>query len=85
MEQPWAKYKVQFKVQELHSESLKETYQNTRHQSKPVISRWDGLLALKETLILCGFEGFFKEYVPVFLTGKMYIAAGFSRIAAEVF
>jgi len=38
MEQPWAKYKVQFKVQELHFESLKETYQNTRHQSKPVIS-----------------------------------------------
>lgn len=42
MEQPWAKYKVQFKVQELHFESLKETYQNTRHQSKPVISCGDG-------------------------------------------
>lgn len=41
MEQPWAKYKVQFKVQELHFESLKETYQNTRHQSKPVISCGD--------------------------------------------
>ena len=44
MEQPWAKYKVQFKVQELHFESLKETYQNTRHQSKPVISCGDGCI-----------------------------------------
>ena len=49
MEQPWAKYKVQFKVQELHFESLKETYQNTRHQSKPVISCGDGSIDVKST------------------------------------
>ena len=47
MEQPWAKYKVQFKVQELHFESLKETYQNTRHQSKPVISCGDGMFIVQ--------------------------------------
>ena len=47
MEQPWAKYKVQFKVQELHFESLKETYQNTRHQSKPVISCGDSCLTFQ--------------------------------------
>lgn len=28
------------------------------------------LLAIKETLILCGLAGFFEEYVPVFLAGK---------------
>ena len=47
MEQHLAKYKVQFKVQELHFESLKETYQNTRHQSKPVISCGDGCIDVK--------------------------------------
>lgn len=73
MEQPWAKYKVQFKVQELHFESLKETYQNTRHQSKPVISCGDGLFAVEETLSLRGLAGFFEKYVPVFLSEKMYI------------
>jgi len=30
----------------------------------------DGLLTVEETLILCGFEGFHEEYVPVFLAGK---------------
>ena len=28
------------------------------------------MLAVKETLILCGLAGFFEEYVPVFLTRK---------------
>lgn len=27
----------------------------------------DCLLAIKETLILCGFENTFRKYVPVFL------------------
>lgn len=30
----------------------------------------DGLLAVEETLILCGLAGFFEGYVPVFLAGK---------------
>ena len=30
----------------------------------------DGLLAIEETLILCGLAGFFCGYVPVFLVGK---------------
>ena len=30
----------------------------------------DGLLAVEETLILCGLAGFFEDYVPVFLAGK---------------
>ena len=34
------------------------------------LSRGDGLLAIKESLILCGFEGFFVEYEPVLLAGK---------------
>lgn len=29
--------------------------------------------AVEETLSLCGLTGFFREYVPVFLVGKMYI------------
>ena len=29
----------------------------------------DGVLAIGETLILCGLTGFFEEYVPVCLTG----------------
>ena len=28
------------------------------------------LLAIEETLILCGLAGFFEEYVPVFLAEK---------------
>ena len=28
------------------------------------------MLAIEETLILCGLAGFFSEYVPVFLAGK---------------
>ena len=31
---------------------------------------WDGLLAVEETLILCGLEGIFEEYVPVLLAGE---------------
>ena len=30
----------------------------------------DCLLAIEKTLILCGFQGFFREYAPVFLAGK---------------
>lgn len=37
------------------------------------IARGDGLLAFKETLILCGLVGFLANYVPVFLAGKMYV------------
>ena len=29
------------------------------------------MLAVEETLILCGLTGFFKDYVPVFLAGKI--------------
>lgn len=28
------------------------------------------MLAVEETLILCGLAGCFREYVPVFLAGK---------------
>ena len=28
------------------------------------------MLAVEETLILCGLAGFFEEYVPVFLAGE---------------
>jgi len=31
------------------------------------------LLAVEETLILCGLASFFEEYVPVFLAEKIYI------------
>lgn len=30
----------------------------------------DGLSAVEKTLILCGFQGFFYKYVPVFLAEK---------------
>ena len=30
----------------------------------------DGVLAIEETLSLCGLTGFFEEYEPVFLAGK---------------
>ena len=33
------------------------------------LSCGDGMLAVEETLILCGLAGFFEEYVPVFLAG----------------
>ena len=31
------------------------------------------MLAVEETLILCGLAGLFEEYVPVYLVEKMYI------------
>ena len=37
------------------------------------------MLAEQESLILCGFQGFFEEYVPVFLAEKMYIKLQFLR------
>lgn len=30
----------------------------------------DSLLAVEETLSLCGLAGFFEDYAPVFLAGK---------------
>lgn len=36
-------------------------------------ARGDGVPDGEETLSLCGLAGFFREYVPVFLAGKMYI------------
>ena len=31
------------------------------------------MLAVEETLILCGLAGFFEDYVPVFFTGKLLV------------
>ena len=31
------------------------------------------MLAIEETLILCGFAGFSGEYVPVFLAGNICV------------
>ena len=31
------------------------------------------MLAIEETLILCGLAGFFSEYVPVFLAGNICV------------
>ena len=36
-------------------------------------TRGDGLLAIEETLILCGLAGFSSEYVPVFLAGNICV------------
>ena len=33
----------------------------------------DCLLAIEETLILCGLAGFSSEYVPVFLAGNICV------------
>lgn len=78
--QLWTKRKVQFKVQKLHFEILKETYQITRHQFKPDISRGDCLLADAKSHCLSGLRGFLEEYVPVFLAGKnVYRTQNFKR------
>ena len=38
------------------------------------------MLAVEETLILCGLSGFFEDYVPVFLAGKnVYRTRNFKR------
>ena len=40
----------------------------------------DSVLAVEETLILCGLSGFFEDYVPVFLAGKnVYRTRNFKR------
>lgn len=38
------------------------------------------MLAVEETLSLCGLAGFFEEYVPVYLVGKnVYRVKKFKR------
>jgi hypothetical protein len=43
------------------------------------LPRGDCVLAIEETLILCGFAGFFEEYVPVFLERKNVYRTQISR------
>ena len=38
--------------------------------TKKYATRGDGLLAITQSPSLSGFQGFFEEYVPVFLAGK---------------
>lgn len=42
------------------------------------------MFIVEKTLILCRFQGFIREYVPVFLAGKMYRIKKFKRGAKKI-
>lgn len=63
----------------INSRERTRIWLHTWHQSGAIEPRGERCIAIEETLILCRFEGFIREYVPVFLAGKKYIKPRFLR------